>query len=188
MLPLDLTKTSQEMIYALLTHVAGRTITTSDVTVSAPSVIAGAQAGQPNTNVTLTFKEGSTVIKPGGATSLVRKLTRIDLGTIATTKGFTGILSDDISKYTDATYVVGKVNAGLGTVLTASDITLDNAQTVEGVLDVDVTMAADHYGLIGKVHLKVTDNVDHRPTLETAFADEAMDGFGDAVNTNPMRA
>ena len=178
MLPLDLTKTSQEMIYALLTHVAGRAITTSDVTVSAPSVIAGAQAGQPNTNVTLTFKEGSTVIKPGGATSLVRKLTRIDLGAVATSKSFTGILSDDISKYTDATYVVGKINAALGTVLTASDITLDNAQTVDGVLDVDVTMAAGHYGLIGKVHLKVTDNVDHRPTLESAFANEALVGLG----------
>lgn len=170
MLKIDLTKTSVQLLYSLLSDTSGKTITAADVSFANIAPIAGAQAGQPNTTVELSSVAGSTIVRPGGVEPLTRKLTRHSLSEIATVKGVNLNLSDDITKYDDASYVVGEVNTLLGSVLTTAEVTVTAAAAVSGVRSVTVAMKdSAHIALNGSLVLTVTDNVDHRSTVDGTF-------------------
>lgn len=178
MLKIDLSKTSKELVYALLTETAGKTITDKDVSYANIAVIDGAQAGQPNATVDLSSVAGSTVIKPGGVEPLTRKVTRHSLDEIATTLGVSLAISDDITQYDTASYVVGKVNTLLGSVLTEAEVTVNAAAAVDGVRSVTVAMVETaHIALTGNLVLTVTDNVDHRATVDSTFPADNLNGF-----------
>lgn len=178
MLKIDLSKTSKELVYALLTETAGKTITDKDVSYANIAVIGGAQAGQPNATVDLSSVAGSTVIKPGGVEPLTRKVTRHSLDEIATTLGVSLAISDDITQYDTASYVVGKVNTLLGSVLTEAEVTVNAAAAVDGVRSVTVAMVETaHIALTGNLVLTVTDNVDHRATVDSTFPADNLNGF-----------
>lgn len=178
MLKIDLSKTSKELVYALLTATAGKTITDKDVSYANIAPIADAQAGQPNATVDLSSVAGSTVVKPGGTEPLSRKVTRHALSEIATTLGVNLAISDDITQYDTASYVVAKVNTLLGSVLTEAEVTVSAAAAVDNVRSVTVSMVETaHIGLTGNLVLTVTDNVDHRATVADTFTNENLSGF-----------
>lgn len=178
MVKIDLSKTSKQLLYAMLTDTAGETITDKDVSASNIAVIDGAAAGDPNTTVQLSSVSGSTVIKPGGTEPLTRKVTRHSLSDIATKLGKDLAVSDDITQYDTHAYVVAKVNSIMGSVLTEAETTSSAAAAVDGVRQVTLSMAPTaHIALVGDLVLTVTDNVDHRQTTEQTFSGDNLNGF-----------
>lgn len=178
MLKIDLSKTSKELMYALLTETAGKAITDKDVSYAKIASIQGAEASAPNATVELTSVKNSTVVKPGGVEPLVRKITRHSLGECATELGVDLSIEDDISQYDTASYVVAKVNTLMGSVLTTDEVTVSAAAAVDGVREVTVSMKdGAHAALYGDLVLTVTDNVDHRTTPEDTFQGESLNGF-----------
>lgn len=177
MLKIDLSKTSNQLGYALLTESAGKAITVSDVAITNLAVIDGAAAGEPNATIQLSSVAGSTVVKPGGVEPLTRKLTRHDLAEIATTLGADLSIEDDVTLYTDQ-YAVTKLNSILGSVLQVGEVTVTAPAAVDGVREVTIAMIPTaHFALFGSVTLTVTDNTDTRGTTEETFPNESLSGF-----------
>lgn len=175
MLKLDLSLSSNAQIYALLSHTAGTEITAADVTVGAPEPFAG-QNGI-NTQVVLTRVAGSTKIKEGGEASLTRPYTRISIENIAVLKGYDETFAGDVTLYDTGAKVLTALNAALGTVLVAADVSFPAPfpTPVDGVLTVPVTV--NTYGINGTLTLVVTDNVDRTETMEEAFSAATLNGF-----------
>jgi hypothetical protein len=178
MAKIDVSKTSNELLYALLSESAGKAITAADVSAANIAAIANPEAGDPNTTVELSSVAGSTVVKPGGTEPLTRKLTRHTLADVATALGKSLAVSDDITKYDTKSYVLGKVNEILGSVLVDAEITVNAAAAVDGVREVTVAMVETaHIALNGSLVLTVTDNTDTRGTTEETFPNESLSGF-----------
>ncbi|EGO2129114.1 hypothetical protein ITP31_003937 [Salmonella enterica] len=178
MLKIDLSKTSKELLYAVLTETAGKAITDKDVSFANIASIQGAQAGQPNATVELSSVANSTVVKPGGTEPLTRKVTRHTLAECATALAVDLTIDDDITQYDTASYVVAKVNSLLGSVLTEAEVTVSAAAADNGVREVTVSMKdGAHIALHGDLVLIVTDNVDHRSTVEGTFPGDDLNGF-----------
>lgn len=181
MVKIDLSKSSDALVYVLLTDTAGKAITAADVSYSNIASIDGAAAGQPNATVQLSSVAGSTVVKPGGVEPLSRKVTRHTLAAVAIDLNKDLDIEDDITQYDDATYVVTKLNTILGSVLAPQDVTVAAAAAVDGVRAVTVTMKdGAHIALYGSLVLNVTDNVDHRATVADTFPGDDLNGFEEA--------
>lgn len=179
-LKLDLTKSSDEVFYALLTETAGKTITAADVVGS--NITEDASVVGSNTLITLSVVEGSTVAMGGPITRHYKRITLPEVMT-AIGKDSTDLeLTADITPWQGATAeatALVALNALLGTVLTVDEISLSNASLDTGVTpntySVDVS-AINHYGLVGEVTFMVTDLEEHQ-ALADIFPDASLDGL-----------
>lgn len=178
----DLTKNGSANFYALLSKEAAKTITTGHVTVSAPTVDTATQAGA-NTKVTLSAVAGNSVVK---GDPIDRFYTRPALSAVLTSIGKTANdlkVNGDVAAWkADNAAGLSAINAVLGTVFTAGEISLANgADSTDGngkaVYTVDVVLAATHLGLTGKLTFVVTDSVDRSQDMTAAFPNNKMDGF-----------